>query len=77
MGGTPITYGQLSAVACFEDSTRQNMEKGTETREKPQSILTYSMAQQPLKSFDRPPMKVSLSDSILVTLFFYYRQSDG
>ena len=33
--------------------------------------VTYSMAQQPLKSFDRPLMKVSLSDSILVTLIFY------
>ena len=30
---------------------------------------TNSMAQQPLKSFDRPEMRVSLSDSILVTLF--------
>jgi hypothetical protein len=30
--------------------------------------ITYSMAQQPLKSFDRPLLRVSLSDSILVTL---------
>ena len=35
------------------------------------TLLTYSMAQQPLKSFDRPLMKVSLSDSILVILIFY------
>ena len=32
---------------------------------------TYSMTQQPLKSYDRPLMRVSLSDSILVTLIFY------
>ena len=32
------------------------------------NILTYSIAQQPLKSFDRPLMRVSLSNSILVTL---------
>ena len=31
-------------------------------------IFTYSMAQQPLKSFDRTLMRVSLSNSILVTL---------
>jgi Uncharacterized conserved protein (DUF2042). len=35
------------------------------------TLLTYSMAQQPLKSFDRFLMRVSLSDSILVTLFLY------
>ena len=36
------------------------------------SILNnYSLAQQPLKSFDRLLMRVSLSDSILVTLIFY------
>ena len=34
------------------------------------SILTHSMAQQPLKSFDRALMRISLSDSILVTLVF-------
>ena len=33
--------------------------------------LAYSMAQQPLKSFDSPLMRVSLSNSILVTLVFY------
>ena len=31
-------------------------------------LLTCSLAQQPLKSFDRPLMRVSLSNSILVTL---------
>ena len=35
------------------------------------SLCSYSMAQQPLKSFDRPLMRVSLSNSILVTLIFY------
>ena len=41
-------------------------------------LLTYSMAQQPLKSFDLPLMMVSLFDSILVTLIFFdERQSDG
>ena len=34
-------------------------------------LLACSMAQQPLKSFDRPLMRVPLSDSILVTLIFY------
>ena len=34
-------------------------------------ILTDSVAQQPLKSFVRPLMRVSLSNSILVTLIFY------
>ena len=29
------------------------------------------MAQQLLESFDRPLMKVSLSDSILITIIFY------
>ena len=33
--------------------------------------LTYWVAHQPLKSFDRPLMKVSLSDSILGTLTIY------
>ena len=33
-------------------------------------ILTYSMAQQPLNSFDRPLMRVSSFNSILVTLIF-------
>ena len=33
-------------------------------------LLTYSIAQQPLKGFDRPLMRVSLSDSIIVTLIF-------
>ena len=32
-------------------------------------VFTYTMAQQPLKSFDCPLMRVSLSDSILVHLF--------
>ena len=32
-------------------------------------FLTYFMAQQPLKNFDPPLMRVSLSNSILVTLF--------
>ena len=31
--------------------------------------LTYTMAQQPLKSFDRPLMGVYLSNSILVSYF--------
>ena len=35
-------------------------------------LLSKSMAQQPLKNFDRPLMRVSLSNSILVTLIFYY-----
>ena len=34
-------------------------------------LLSFSMAQQPLKSFDRPLMRFSLSNSILVTLMFY------
>jgi len=34
-------------------------------------ILTYSIVLQPLKSFDCPLMRVSLSNSILVTLIFY------
>ena len=34
-------------------------------------LLTYSTAQQPLKSFDRPLMRISLSNSILVILIFY------
>ena len=38
-------------------------------------LLTYFMAQQPLKCFDRRLMRVSLSDSILVTLIFYLRQN--
>ena len=32
-------------------------------------IITFTL--QPLKRFDRPLMRVSLSDSILVTLIFY------
>ena len=40
------------------------------------TIITYSMAKQSLKSFDRPLMSVSLSDSILVILIFDWRQSD-
>ena len=36
-----------------------------------QMDITYSMPQQPLISFDRPLMRVSLSDSLLVTLIFY------
>ena len=32
---------------------------------------TYSMAQQPSKSFERPLMTVSLSNSILFKLIFY------
>ena len=38
-------------------------------------LLTYFMAQQPLKSFDHTLMRGSLSNSILVTLIFYQRQS--
>ena len=34
-------------------------------------IITYSTAQQPLKSFERPLMRGSLSNSILVTLIIY------
>ena len=34
-------------------------------------LLTYSMVQQPLKSFERPLMRIPLSNSILVTLIFY------
>ena len=34
-------------------------------------LLTYFLAQQPLKSFNRPLMRVYLSNSILVTLIFY------
>ena len=34
-------------------------------------LLTYSMAQHPLKSLDRPLMRVSSSNSILVTFIFY------
>ena len=30
------------------------------------------MAEKPLKRFDRPLMRVSLSDLILVTIIFYY-----
>ena len=41
-----------------------------EIKPKLEYIITYSMAQQPLKSFDRPLMRVSLSNSILVTLIF-------
>ena len=33
--------------------------------------ITYSVAQQPLKSIDRPLVRVSLSDSILIILIFY------
>ena len=33
--------------------------------------FTYSMAQQPMKCFDRPLMRASLSNSIVVTLIFY------
>ena len=32
---------------------------------------TYSMAQVPMESLDRPLLRVSLSNSILVTLIFY------
>ena len=35
------------------------------------TVLTYSIAKKPLKSFDRPVMRVYLSDSMLVTLIFY------
>ena len=34
-------------------------------------LVTYSTAQHPLNNCDRPLMRVSLSDSILVTLIFY------
>ena len=34
-------------------------------------LLIYFMAQQPLESFDRPLMKIFLSDSILVTVICY------
>ena len=34
-------------------------------------IIIIIMEQQPLKSFDCPLMRVSLSNSILVTLIFY------
>ena len=34
-------------------------------------FLTYSVAQQALKNFDRPLMRVSLSNSIIVTLISY------
>ena len=34
-------------------------------------FITYFMAQQPFNSFDRPLMRVSLSNSLLVTLIFY------
>ena len=40
-------------------------------------LLSYFIAKQPLKNFDRPLMRVSLSNSILVTLIFDQRQSDG
>jgi hypothetical protein len=33
-------------------------------------LITYSMAQQPLKSLDRPLMRVSLSDSIFSYTYF-------
>ena len=33
--------------------------------------IAYFMAQQPLKSFDRPQMRVSLSNSIFIILIFY------
>ena len=35
------------------------------------SYYVYNfLAQEPLKSFDRPLMRISLSDSILVTFIF-------
>ena len=40
-------------------------------------INNYSMAQQPLKSYERPLMRVSLSNLIILTFIFYYRQNDG
>ena len=39
--------------------------------------ITYFRTQQPLKRFDFLQMRVSLSNSILVTLCFNKRQSDG
>ena len=54
---------------------KKKMKMGRESRLKQKYqiiiIITHSMAQQPLKSFDRPLVRVSLSDSILVTLIFY------
>ena len=35
------------------------------------------MAEQPLKSFNLPLMRVSLFNSILVTLILYQEQSEG
>ena len=37
-------------------------------------LFTHSTAHQPLKGFDRPLMRVSLSNSILVIFIFYQRQ---
>ena len=34
------------------------------------TIITYSIEQEPLKSFDHPLIRVSLSNSILVTSIF-------
>ena len=41
------------------------------------SYLLLIYGTKPLKNFDRPLMRVYLSDSILVTLIFFWRQSDG
>ena len=39
-------------------------------RRRARMLLTFSVAQQPLKSIDRPLIRVSLSEAILVTFIF-------
>ena len=60
----------LTIVFC---SVYRIIGKSSRTRVDSLSLLTRSMAQQPLKSFDRPLMRVSLSHSISVTLIFTTR----
>ena len=65
--------GKLMGNTTYSDGTRAlditmvNMSLFSKAK----SNLTYCMAQQPLKSFDCPLMRVSSSNSVLVTLIFY------
>ena len=51
----------ITCCDCCKEEKKKNL----------YNSCTYSMAQQPLKSFECPLMRVSLSDSILITLIFY------
>ena len=64
-------YVMIQKVVKFTSINMNLVKMHSDFQAKMVDYFTYSIAQQPLKSFDRPLMRVSLSNSILVTVMFY------